>query len=132
MLMIGPHEGQELELMLAGKKHLAAFSDVVPPNGIIDEQIIPEKKFKPYVDSGKIIRQSTEFKKPDGHLLRIVCFTTPHEQWRANTYIYIRKKLHFKEVEYTNSMDQLIGKLLGYSQDDIDDFLNHQLQLNCT
>jgi hypothetical protein len=39
--MIGPHEGKELELMLAGKKHLAAFGD-----------IIPEKKFPPYVENG--------------------------------------------------------------------------------
>lgn len=27
---IGPHEGKELELMLAGKKPLAMFSDVFP------------------------------------------------------------------------------------------------------
>jgi hypothetical protein len=43
--MIGPHEGQELELMLAGKKRLAAFGDIIPENGIINEQIIPEKNY---------------------------------------------------------------------------------------
>ena len=122
--MIGPHEEQELELMLAGKKHLAAFSDIVPDNGIIDEQIIPEQKFKPYVDNGEIIRQSTEFKKPDGHLLRIVCFTSPNEVWRAKVYIYLRKKIYFKEMKYTDTLDEIFGDLLGYSQKDIAEFLN--------
>ncbi len=123
--MIGPHEGQELKLMLAGKKHLAAFSDVVPDDGIIHEQIIPEEKFKPYVDSGQIIRQSTEFKKPGGYLLRIVCFITPNEMWRAKTYIYLRKKIYFKEIRYTDTLDEIFGDLLGYSQEDIQHFLKH-------
>lgn len=46
-MMIGPHEGRELELMLVGQKCLAAFGDIVPENGIIAEHIIPEKNLNP-------------------------------------------------------------------------------------
>lgn len=121
--MIGPHEGQELELMLAGKKRLAAFGDIIPENGKIAEHIIPEKKFKPYLESGQIIRHSKEFKTSDGDLIKYVCFTLPDEAWRAQTYIFIRQQLHSKKVEYTNSIDQLIGYLLDYSLADIDDYI---------
>ena len=122
--MIGPHEGRELELMLAGKKHLAAFSDIVPDNGIIDEHIIPEKKFKPHIESGNLFRLSEEYTDLRGYKIRIVCYTTIKHKWRAEAYIYIRKKIHFKEIDYTDSIDQLIGHLLDYSQTDIDDFLS--------
>jgi hypothetical protein len=130
--MIGPHEGQELELMLAGRKRLAAFGDIVPENGVINEQIIPELKFKNYVESGQIIRFSEDSSTPDGHIVRHVCFTLPNEEWRAKSYIFIRKKLQSKEVDYTDSMDRLIGQLLDYHPDDIEHFLNHDLQLSRT
>ncbi len=45
--MIGPHEGEELELMLAGKKHLAIFHDAIPEDGYISEDIIPEQALAP-------------------------------------------------------------------------------------
>lgn len=123
--MIGPHEGQELELMLAGKKRLAAFSDVIPEDGHISEIIIPEQKFKPYVDTGLIHRYSEDHLLTDGHILRHVCFTVLGEEWRARAYIFIRKKLHSKEVDYTDSIDRLIGFLLDYSKEDIEHFLHH-------
>lgn len=44
IFMIGPHEEQELELMLEGKKPLAVFCDYIPDNKKISEKIIPEKK----------------------------------------------------------------------------------------
>ncbi len=122
--MIGPHEGQELELMLVGKKRLAAFGDIVPQNRIIDEQIIPDEAFRRYVESGKIIRFQSEIKNYAGDLMRYVCFTLPDEEWRAHAYIFIRKQLHSKAVDYTDSIDQLIGYLLDYSQNDINDFLS--------
>jgi len=122
--MIGPHEGKELELMLSGEKHLAAFGDIIPVDGEIHELIIPEKKFKPYVDSGEIIRYTEDHQTQNNQTMRYVCFTTPPEIWRAHAYIFIRKRLYSKEVDYTDSIDRLIGYLLGYHADDIEDFLN--------
>tara|TARA_B100001750_G_scaffold246339_1_gene268331 strand:- start:1496 stop:1888 length:393 start_codon:yes stop_codon:yes gene_type:complete len=130
--MIGPHEGQELELMLAGKKRLAAYNDIIPENGKIAEAIIPEKKFKPYVDSGELIRFCEDYVSPDNHHIRIVCFTVPAEEWRAKAYIFIRKKLQMREIQYTNSYDEFIGLLLDYNPSDIQHFLNHDLQFNRT
>lgn len=130
--MIGPHEGQELELMLAGKKSLAAFSDIIPEYGKIAEAIIPEKKFKPYVDSGQIIRFCEDYFSPDNHHIRIVCFTTIDQTWRAQAYIFLRKKLQMREIQYTNSCDEFFGLLLDYNPSDIQHFLNHGLQLNRT
>jgi hypothetical protein len=121
--MIGPHEGQELELMLAGKKRLAAFGDIIPENGIINEQIIPEKKLRPYVQNNQIKRIESEIKNKNSDTIKYVCFTLSHEEWSAHAYIFIRKQLHLKAVDYTDSIDQLIEYLLDYSQNDIDNFL---------
>ncbi|HNQ91996.1 MAG TPA: hypothetical protein PKI93_03585 [Alphaproteobacteria bacterium] len=62
--MIGPHEGKELELMLASKKHLAIFHDIAPKNGTIAEKIIPDRAFAPHVQAGQIIRRQKEFIHP--------------------------------------------------------------------
>ena len=82
--MIGPHEGKELELMLSGEKHLALFSDILTANGI-SEEIIPENAFAPYVASGKITRSQNDLViQSSNDIIRIVCFTTPGNLWRAN------------------------------------------------
>jgi len=121
--MIGPHEGQELKLMLAGKKRLAAFGDIVPENGKIPEQIIPEKAFEAYVKSGQIVRFQKDIKTDNG-LLSYVCFTLPNEEWRAHAYIYLREKIHNKDLKYTDSLDKIFGHLLDYDPKDIQDFLD--------
>jgi hypothetical protein len=59
--MIGPHQGKELELMLAGKKHLAVFCEAVVEGVEISEEIIPENAFSPYVTNGQIERFSQDF-----------------------------------------------------------------------
>lgn len=119
--MIGPHEGRELELMLQGFKPLAAFSDIIPENGQISEDIIPENQFKPYVENRRIFRLCSEFKSGKGPI-RLVCFTLPDEFWRAHSYTYLRKKIHAQKIEYTNTLDEIFGHLLGYSDKDISEF----------
>lgn len=122
--MIGPHEGRELELMLSGHKFLAAFTDIIPDDGVIDEDIIPEQKFAPYVASGRFIRTHKEFKNTIGDIIRIVCFTTPDQVWRAESYMFIREKIHQKRIPYDDVLDIVFGQLLGYSDTDISDFIN--------
>lgn len=123
--MIGPHEGKELSLMLEGKKPLAAFSDIIPDNGKIVEEIIPEALFQPYVTNGQINRHERQFETPMG-TMKAVCFTLPNEDWRAKSYCFFREKIHKKEIEYTGTMDVIFGNLLGYSYDDIQDFINQK------
>lgn len=52
--MIGPHEGKELDLMLSGEKHLAAFVMIADEEP--DERIIPEQAFNKPVQNGQIIK----------------------------------------------------------------------------
>ena len=121
--MIGPHEGKELELMLKGEKKLAAFGDSIPDEGEIAEEIIPENAFSPYVESGQIKRFERIFRSAKhGHLIKNVCFTLPSEEWRAQTYLWLRESVHTDQMPYDNSIDVTIGRLLGYSEDDINEF----------
>lgn len=48
---IGPHNEQELDLLLAGEKPLAMFSDVVPASFDWGE-----KPFDPYVQAGRPVK----------------------------------------------------------------------------
>jgi len=123
--MIGPHEGKELELMLAGEKKLAVFSDYVPDEGEIDERIIPEETFSPHVKTGQIVRVSRDIpvKVRDGALVRVVCFALPEEEWRAHFYLWLKDQVYRQLMPHHSSYDALIGTLLGYDQKDIDDFL---------
>src|SRR6185369_17639914 len=51
-LFLGPHENRELELMLAGKKHLSSFSF---EEGI-EREIFPERQFDSHVAEGFLVK----------------------------------------------------------------------------
>jgi hypothetical protein len=51
------HTGRELDLMAAGKKPLAMFYAEV--GELPDEELIPEKRFAPYVEAGAFVRGET-------------------------------------------------------------------------
>ena len=120
--MIGPHEGQELDLMLLKKKRLSAFCDIVPDDGIIDEEIIPENAFAKHVTQGTIIREEKNITSAN-QTIRYVCFTLPGEEWRAKAYLFFREKIHMKQMIYNVSLDEIFGHLLDYDQKDIDEFI---------
>lgn len=123
--MIGPHEGKELELMLAGKKKLAIFHDALIDDRNIPEDIIPEKAFAPYVAKGAIKRlsQDTPVVK-SGSIIHYVCFTLPGEEWRAEFFIWLKSKTLKGEIPNDHAHDVVIGKLLGYKDSDIEDYLS--------
>ncbi len=122
-MTIGPHQGKELELMLNGTKKRAAFGDIIPQNGHISEDIIPEDKFAPYVTDGTLIRFENEIGTDSG-TLKHVCFTLPDEEWRAKTYLWLREQITLKTLEYEDSHDRIFGRLLGYTDKDIQHFLD--------
>jgi hypothetical protein len=122
--MIGPHEGRELELMLKGRKPMAFFHDVLTEYGI-SEEIIPEKKFLPYLSAGKLIRLSADIGDiKSGKLIRCVCFAMPGEEWRARFLLWFKTEFFSRRMQYHPSHDVMIGKLLGYSDEDIQDFIS--------
>lgn len=125
--MIGPHEGRELELMLAGEKPAAMFCDYIPDDGNISEDIIPEKAFQDYVKTGTFIRTEKEFtnRLNDGKV-RYVCFTQPSEQWRSDCILWLQQGAYDGTRPETKETPIFIGRLLGYSEEDIQDFMKKQ------
>lgn len=122
--MIGPHEGKELDLMLAGKKPLAAFGDIIPEDGIIAEEIIPEIAFAPYVEQGRILRFSQDTPSiKESEVMRHVCFTLPDQEWRARTYLWLREQSWTGNMPNDTHCDVIIGRLLGYDEESIQQFI---------
>ena len=121
--MIGPHEGQELDLMLAGLKHLSMFHDDITNDQFTPEDIIPEKKFEPYVESKTFLRFEKTLITHDKTHLKYVCFTHPDHTWRANAFFWI-KEMVIQNSEKTDAAYELfIGRLLGYQDNDIHNFI---------
>ena len=125
--MIGPHEGRELELMLAGKKPLAVFHDVVVPGQEIHEDIIPEQIFAPYIGQGKIERIAEDiYSLRLGCTVRHVCFVLPGQKWRAEFFLWYCRHLLSDQIKYGDDQEYIIGGLLGYAADDIAEFIEHK------
>lgn len=116
---IGPHEGRELELMLAGEKPLAMFSDVVPSSFEW-----PDELFEPHVSSGDLIKKEFLTETPDGkHNIRYLYYALPDEVWRIEE-AHALSLIHFEKFceEAMESCIQM-GHLLGYREEDIQTFV---------
>lgn len=117
---IGPHDGRELELMLAGTKPLAMFSDLIPSN-----YEWPDAAFEPYVSSGALVKQEFLTNAQDGyHKVRHLYFALPKEAWRierAHALSLLNFDIWCEEAEESCS---LLGRLLGYSEKEIEAFIN--------
>ena len=123
--MIGPHQGKELELMLAGEKSLAVFHDqVFAPDPQISEDIIPEAAFAPYVQKGEITRYAEDvyFDIRQANI-RYVCFTLRGQEWRAKFYLWYINGLASGSILPSPEHEKIIGALFDYSNDDINDFI---------
>jgi hypothetical protein len=119
-----PHEGKELDLMLAGKKPLATF--IAEVDAEIPEKYIPEKAFYPYVQSGKIKRFSEDYYplKIERHV-RYVCFTLLGEEWRAEFFLWFARQRYGVGISYDPSHEYIIGRLLGYSNDEMGKYIEY-------
>ena len=114
---IGPHEGCELVMMLAGDKPLAMFSDVVPPSFDWGED-----KFQPYVDQGRLLKyeETLEHTRLSNHLHRYVYFALPSERWRIERLSALNQSLCTGKRKTNREIETEIGQLLGYSAREID------------
>jgi hypothetical protein len=107
---IGPHEDNELELMLSGKK----------PAAIIGSEKLPI--FKPYIKDKSLVL-ANKFKGGGGATVYIV--TLPNETWRGKQI----ENQFMKQRQYpigspeTKISHAKMGLLLGYSKEDIRHFL---------
>lgn len=125
--MIGPHQGKELELMLAGKKHLAIFCETVIDGQEIAEEIIPEKTFSVYVLNGNIKRFSQDFISPKMPFpARYVCFVSVGHEWRASAFFWMHQECIDGRRPFDNAYEYFVGRLLGYAESDIEDFISNR------
>ncbi len=113
---IGPHEGRELALMLAGEKPLAMFSDVIPASFNL-----PEQDFAPHVESGRLIKHEVVFRSAGTtrHDMRFLYYALPGETWRIDRMAEINRSIHEQGQKTTCELESEIGQLLGYSDADI-------------
>lgn len=121
---IGPHEGRELELMLARRKPLAMFTEVRP----IETDVVPEKEFAPYITSGQVIMRETFEPAPnvsgyEGQLLiRRVLYALPEEVWRIDAMFFLCH-VYAAQGGWDEGLERMTGKLLGYESHDIETYL---------
>ncbi|MEQ9347944.1 MAG: hypothetical protein RIG26_16025 [Thalassospira sp.] len=116
---IGPHNDRELELMLAGTKPMALFSDAVHVS-----DYFPDADFAPHVKTGKIIRVE-EIIPDEPYAMRYLFFALPGEEWRIEEALILCRNLRAGTVKDHDADSARMGELLGYSREDIETFLAH-------
>ena len=123
---IGPHAGRELELMLAGRKPLAMFSDQACASGWF-----PEDSFQPYVSSGLFVRRMHIYRNVrSGLTTRHFYVARVGEAWRIERMHRLYFEIHCCGRPATHLDHVEIGRLLGYPEDDISAFLRHVGSVN--
>ena len=118
---VGPHEGIELKLMLAGKKPMAMFSDVVPPS--FDMKI---EDFFAYVDTGRIVHVEETYlsKSACNDPFHYVYFALENEAWRIDEMRSINHNIIDNDACLTDELERRIGDLLGYAPEQITEYIS--------
>ena len=116
------HTGYELPLLLEGRKALACFSDVYPP-----ERFFGEEYFDRYVAQGVLVKEvvlepSTELhglkRDPVIEGLRTVYLARPGEEWRIAAAKLIWAAAG--KAGWSEEFERLEGMLYGYNEWQID------------
>lgn len=127
--MTGPHQGKELELMLAGEKNLAIFYEALIEGQEIPEEIIPEKTFAPYVEKNIVTRFSRDFISAKSPIpIHFVCFTTCGNEWRAEAFFWTKEQCFSGKRPFDDAYEFFVGRLLDYTEEDILHYLDHSKQ----
>ena len=120
---IGPHEGQELELMLKGSKPLSMFVETVPP----EFEAFPESDFDNLVSRGNLIKRVSieTVQRPDGKIgqVRRIIYALPSEEWRINALLLVQDLYAQLSPGWHPDLERIIGLLLGYEREDIESFV---------
>jgi hypothetical protein len=116
---VGPHEGCELELMLAGEKPLAMFGDALGSG-----YEVPESNFAPYVADGSIVRREAIYRPPAPGLPgRFVYFARAGQEWRIEALHDINERIFTKQQPASPDIEREIGRLLGYTEAEIEHYI---------
>lgn len=116
---VGPHEGRELPLMLAGEKPLAAFSEA-----LIARDILPEDLFAPHVATGRIVKREVLITNSESGIPAVrIYYALPEEVWRIEALCHIDESIANSASVVTDDLEREIGRLLGYAETDIEVYL---------
>lgn len=99
---VGPHEEKELELMLAGKKHIAMLECVY-------------EEFEPYLRQGR-------FKHLAHDEYTHIIYVPDYEQEAQD---FIRLIDESRRRGFVADLERKIGRALGYSEQEIEAYLRH-------
>jgi hypothetical protein len=115
------HTGRELDLMLKGIKPLAVFNDVFEND--TNMEFKGETKFRSLVKSG--VFMDAEYSYPDretpGYTVRYKLYALKSEVWRIPAYILLVKTV--EKTGWNSSLEYYQGRLLGYSENECDIYL---------
>jgi hypothetical protein len=118
---IGPHEGRELGLMLAGKKPISMFYEGLP---VPVSEVYPEEEFLLHVESGELIRHDEIYRLTDSISAHYVFYALPGETWRFRAMRQLLQARYVERRAWTENDERAIGLLLGYSESEISAWLD--------
>lgn len=105
--------------MLAGEKPAAMFAE-----SIQFRELVPEDDFAPHVAAGRIVKREYFWDDQEsGHRFVEIYYALPGEEWRIDALHDLNLAARTKQRPWTNEDEFAIGRLLGYSDDDIHAFL---------
>lgn len=111
---LGPHEGQELELLLSGKKSIAYFYELLPI------------EFIKHLEQGSLSMISKDIKTSLSLPFSIMLIYKDTSLADLNELMLcIEKSLKETQLEDRLELDRRIGQLLGYSTQDIEFYIQH-------
>ncbi|MGB8808655.1 MAG: hemin receptor [Acinetobacter calcoaceticus] len=111
---LGPHEGQELELLLSGEKSIAYFYEILPIS------------FLKYLEQGTLFMLSKDIETSLPLPFSIMLIYKDAALADLNELIICIETL-FKETNFEKciELERRVGQLLGYSEQDIEFYIQH-------
>lgn len=111
---LGPHEGQELELLLSGEKPIALFYDLLPV------------EFLRHLEQGTLSMQSKDIETSLPLPFSIMLIYKDAALADLNELMMCIETL-FKETNFEKciELERRVGQLLGYSEQDIEFYIQH-------
>ncbi|MDC4623976.1 hemin receptor [Acinetobacter baumannii] len=111
---LGPHEGQELELLLSGHKSIALFYDLLPT------------EFVKHLEQGSLSMLSKDIETSLSLPFSIMLIYKDASLADLNELMLcIERSLKATQLEERLELDRRIGQLLGYSVQDIEFYIQH-------
>jgi hypothetical protein len=119
---VGPHEGRELELMMAGLKPLSMFTSVVkmdewPDEGAFDERVAGGQLTK------EVKTRTVTCRDGSTALFRLIMYAIPGEEWRIKAMSLVQDLYLILVPGFREDLERVIGLLLGYEREDIEYFV---------